>query len=298
MSIAHAYGPGRFGLSFEFFPPKTEAGERTLYGHVERLMAFKPSFITVTYGAGGSTQDKTLAIAARIRAEYDLPVATHLTCVGRTPDEIRQYLADAVERGVENVVALRGDPPQGETEFRPVEGGFSYANELVEMIHHDFPSMGVAVGGYPEVHQEAPSRKVDMENLKRKVDAGADVVMTQLFYDNEDFYRFRDDCDAMNLGVPIVPGLLPIASAGQVKRITSMCGAKLPATLVDRLDAAGDDNAAQASVGAEFAHEQTEDLVGSGVPGIHFYVLNKSEPMSRVLGDLGLGGTPSVAATL
>lgn len=298
MSIADAYGADRFGLSFEFFPPKTAAGEKSLYRHVERLADFRPSFITVTYGAGGSTQDKTLAIAARIRRDYHLPVATHLTCVGRTADQIREYLADAQQRGVANVVALRGDPPQGEAEFRPVAGGFSYANELVAMIHQDFPSMGVAVGGYPEVHQEAPSREADLENLKRKVDAGADVVMTQLFYDNQDFYRFRDDCDAMNLGVPIVPGLLPIVNAGQVKRITSMCGAKLPEDLADRLEAAGDDEAAQAGVGAEYATEQTADLVANGVPGIHFYVLNKSETTSRILGDSGLGEAVSVGATL
>ncbi|MEM8865031.1 MAG: methylenetetrahydrofolate reductase [NAD(P)H] [Planctomycetota bacterium] len=288
MGISDAYGPGKFGLSFELFPPKTEAGEAALFRHASRLMEFSPSYITCTYGAGGSTQDKTLAIAARVRRDFELPVATHLTCVGRTPDEIREYLRKAVELGVENVVALRGDPPQGETEFRPVEGGYRYANELVAMIHDDFPTMDVAVGGYPEVHQEAPNREADLDNLKRKVDAGADAVITQLFYDNADFLRFRDDCEAAGISAPIVPGLLPISNAGQVKRITAMCGAKLPDALAKRLDAAGDDPEAQARTGAEYATEQTQGLLDAGVPGIHFYVLNKSETTSVVLQDVGI----------
>ena len=158
---------------------------------------------------GGSTRGKTLDIIARVGEEYGLPVATHLTCVGHTADELRAYLTEANARGVHNVVALRGDPPQGDTEFRQTEGGFAYANELVAMIRSDFPEMGIAVGGYPEVHQEAPSREADLDNLKRKVDAGADVVITQLFYDNDDFFRFRDDCDARGIDAAIVPGLCP-----------------------------------------------------------------------------------------
>ncbi|MEM6797962.1 MAG: methylenetetrahydrofolate reductase [NAD(P)H] [Planctomycetota bacterium] len=289
MGIAETYGPGRFGLSFELFPPKTEAGEAALFRHAEKLMGFEPSYITCTYGAGGSTQDKTLAIAARIRSEYEIPVATHLTCVGRTAEEIRQYLAAADERGVQNVVALRGDPPQGESEFRPVDGGFHYANELVAMIRSDFPEMDIAVGGYPEVHQEAPSAEVDLQNLKRKVDAGADVIITQLFYDNDDFFRFRDDCVAAGIDVPVVPGLMPITKLAQIQRITSMCGAKLPAALIDRLEAAGEDASAQAAAGAEFATEQTQALVDDGVAGIHFYVLNKSETTSQILTQVGIG---------
>lgn len=289
MAFRDAYSGGRFGLSFEFFPPKTDAGLGTLLRHAERLVAFGPSFVTVTYGAGGSTQDKTLAIAARLRSQYSLPIATHLTCVGRTPDEIRDYLRAAVCKDVQNVVALRGDPPRGETEFRPAPGGFRYANELVAMIRAEFPEMGVAVGGYPEVHLEAPSREADLENLKRKVDAGADAVITQLFYDNADFYRFRDDCTNAGIDVPIVPGLLPIVAADQAKRITSMCGAKLPDSLARSLEAAGGSSEAQAAAGAEFATEQTAELLDRGVPGIHFYVLNKSETTSRVLGALGIG---------
>lgn len=288
MGISQAYSSGKFGLSFELFPPKTEAGEKALFRHVEKLVAFGPSYLTCTYGAGGSTQDKTLAIAARMRREYQLPVATHLTCVGRTPDEIRDYLRRAAEVEVTNVVALRGDPPAGETEFRPVEGGYRYANELVAMIRSDFAEMDIAVGGYPEVHQEAPSREADLENLKRKVDAGADAIITQLFYDNTDFYRFRDDCTAAGIDVPVVPGLLPISNAAQVKRIAGLCGAKMPAKLTECLEAAGEDVDAQARAGIAFASEQTQDLKDSGVPGIHFYVLNKSETTAAVLTNVGM----------
>ncbi|MEM6329155.1 MAG: methylenetetrahydrofolate reductase [NAD(P)H] [Planctomycetota bacterium] len=283
MSIAEVYESGRFGLSFELFPPKTEAGEAALFRHAERLMEFQPSYITCTYGAGGSTQDKTLAIAARVRRDFGVSVATHLTCVGRTADQLREYLSAAEDQDVGSVVALRGDPPQGEDEFRPVDGGFRYANELVEMIRGEFPRMGVAVGGYPEVHQEAPSREADLEHLKRKVDAGADVIITQLFYDNEDFFRFRDDCTEAGINVPVVPGLLPITNAAQAKRITAMCGAKFPQELADRLDTAGESPDDQAEAGADFATEQTHQLLEAGVPGIHFYVLNKSETTSRVL---------------
>jgi methylenetetrahydrofolate reductase (NADPH) len=194
MSIADAYGSGRFGLSFELFPPKTAEALVSLEHHVAELANFKPSYITCTYGAGGSTQDRTLEVISGVRKRHNLPVATHLTCVGRTPPELHAYLTKAAELGVDNVVALRGDPPKGEASFRPVDGGFRYANELVAFIRNEFPKTGIAVGGYPETHQEALDAKTDLANLKRKIDAGADVIITQLFYNNEDFYRFRDRC--------------------------------------------------------------------------------------------------------
>src|SRR5688572_25707857 len=205
MTLSAAYGAGKFGLSFELFPPKTEQGIANLFQHVARLVEFRPSFITCTYGAGGSTQSTTLEIVARVHREFRLPVATHLTCVGRTVDELREYLQSARAADVENVVALRGDPPRGDTVFRPVEGGLRYGNELVGLIRAEFPEFGVAVAGYPETHPEAPSSEADLTNLKRKVDAGADVVITQLFYDNADFFRFRDRCAAAGIRVPIVP---------------------------------------------------------------------------------------------
>ena len=283
MTIATAYGPGKFGLSFELFPPKTAEGVESLWRHVGELVKFRPSYVTCTFGAGGSTQDRTLEVAAGVRRRFEVPVATHLTCVGLAPPAIREYLARAVELGIENVVALRGDPPKGETVFRPVAGGFSYANELVAFVRGEFPKMGVAVGGYPEVHQEAKSPEADLEHLKRKVDAGADAVITQLFYANDDFLSFRDRCQRIGIRVPIVPGLLPVTNFAQIQRITSLCGAKLPADFVAALAACGDDAEAQFEVGVEFATRQTAELLAEGVPGIHFYVLNKSEATRRVL---------------
>jgi methylenetetrahydrofolate reductase (NADPH) len=289
MSLSAVYGPGRFGLSFELFPPKTPQGAANLFQHVARLVEFHPSFITCTYGAGGSTQDTTLEIITRVRREFRLPVATHLTCVGRTIDQLRDYLRLTSAEEVEYVVALRGDPPRGDTAFRPVTGGFSHANELVAMIRAEFPQFGVAVAGYPETHQEALSPTADLANLKRKVDAGADVVITQLFYDNQDFFRFRDRCAAIGISQPIIPGLLPVTSFTQIRRITSLCRAKLPLAFVSQLDAAGDDADAQFAIGVEFATRQTQELLDAGVPGIHFYVLNRSEAAVRVLADASFG---------
>ena len=291
MSLSDAYSPGKLGLSFELFPPKTDAGEAALFRHVERLLEFQPKYITCTYGAGGSTQNKTLDIIARVRETSGLPVATHLTCVGRTADQLATYLSEAKSRGVENVVALRGDPPRGETTFTATEGGFRYANELVAFIRNNFADMGIAVAGYPEKHLEAPSLDVDLENLRRKVDAGADVVITQLFYDNRDYFAFRDRCVELGIDVPIVPGLLPVTNLAQVKRITSLCGAHLPSEFVAALEAAGEDGDAQFRVGVDFATQQMQQLIDAEVPGIHLYVLNKSEAASQALENLGLGET-------
>lgn len=289
MSLADYYSADHLGLSFELFPPKTEVGEQALFRHVDRLVDFKPAYITCTYGAGGSTQNKTLDIVARVRETSGLPVATHLTCVNRTADQLAEYLTEARARGVDNVVALRGDPPKGEESFTAIDGGFHYANELVSFIRERFSDMGIAVAGYPEKHLEAPSLDIDLENLQRKVDAGADVVITQLFYDNADFFAFRDRCTALGINVPIIPGLLPVTNFAQIQRITSLCGAKLPQEFVDALQAAGDDEEAQFDAGVDFATRQMQDLIDAGVPGIHLYVLNKSEAASRVLENLGLG---------
>ena len=282
MKLTDVYGDGRFGLSFELFPPKTEAGERALYAHVEKLVELGPSFITCTYGAGGSTQTKTLEIIGEVKKRFDLPVASHLTCVGSTQDQLKDYLAQAKGQGVDYIVALRGDPPKGETEFKPVENGLSYANELVSLIRSEFQDdFGIAVAGYPEKHQEAPSMDVDLTNLKRKVDAGADSVVTQLFYSNDDFFRFRDQCEALGIDIPIVPGLLPVTSLAQIKRITSMCAAGLPDDFVNELGKK-DDVDWQTKVGIEFATRQVQELIDKGVAGLHFYVLNKSEATLQV----------------
>jgi len=278
-----AYAPGKFGLSFELFPPKTEAGDLALWRSLEELMEFAPSFVTCTYGAGGSTQTKTLDIVAEVRQRYGCPVASHLTCVGATADVLRGYLRQAWERGVENIVALRGDPPRGETSFQATAGGFSYACELVSLIRKEFPQYGIAVAGYPETHQEAIDADSDLLNLKRKVDCGGHAVITQLFYDNADFFRFRDRCQAIGITVPIVPGILPVTNFSQVQRIASLCKARLPDDFTAALVACGDDEAKQFETGVDFAARQVQELIDGGVPGLHFYVLNKSPATVRVL---------------
>jgi methylenetetrahydrofolate reductase (NADPH) len=282
MSFSQIYRSGRCGLSFELFPPKTNAGQSALFGHLSQLMDYQPDFVTCTYGAGGSTHEKTLEIVCQVKRMFDLPVASHLTCVGSTVQQLRSYLDRASEAGVDHIVALRGDPPHGEGAFRAPEGGLSYANELVTLIRDEFPHFGIAVAGYPEKHLEAPSKEADMENLKRKVDAGADVVITQLFYHNFDYFRFRDRCQQVGIHVPIIPGILPMTNLSQIRRITSMCGAGLPEAFVQRLQEK-DDADWQFQVGVDFAIVQVEQLVREGVDGIHFYVLNKSQAASRVM---------------
>jgi methylenetetrahydrofolate reductase (NADPH) len=287
MKFAEAYGPGRFVLSFEVFPPKSPEGEAALFRNLGELMAFRPTFVTCTYGAGGSTRSKTLQIVAQVRQRFGVSVATHLTCVGSTVQQLCDYLADAQRLGVENVVALRGDPPRGQPDFRPVAGGLRYANELVALIRERFPAFSIAVAGYPETHQEAPTPQADLENLKRKVDSGADVVITQLFYRNADFFRFRDACTALGIAVPIVPGLLPVTSLTQIRRITALCGAVLPDGLVASLSRYADDSPEQFEVGVEFATRQLAELLAAGLPGVHFYVLNKSPATAQILSRLG-----------
>ncbi len=285
MSLAKVFASGRSVLSFELFPPKSDAGMSDLMASVDELNAHRPDFFTCTYGAGGSTRDRTLTITAEVRAKLGIPVASHLTCVGSTREQLRGYLRSAQERGVDYIVALRGDPPKGETSFTAVAGGLRYANELVELIRSDFPKFGILVAGYPEVHQEAASAESDLENLVRKVNAGADAIVTQLFYDNEDFFRFRDKCVAAGIAVPIVPGLLPVLTLGQVQRIASLCKARLPAEFVARLQQQDDPNW-QFQVGVEHATRQAQGLVDGGVPGIHFYVLNKSTATNQILSNL------------
>jgi len=283
MKIPEVYGPGKFGLSFELFPPKTAAGDEQLSHHVARLIEFRPDFITCTYGAGGTTRAKTLEITEGVKRRFGCTVAAHLTCVGSTVDDLRGFLSEVKSRGIDNVVALRGDPPQGETQFTASAGGLSYANELVELIRREFADFGVAVAGYPETHREAPSPEADLENLKRKVDAGADVVITQLFYDNDDFWRFVERTNQAGIRVPIVPGIMPVTNLAQIKRIASLCGARLPHAFQQALAREADNPEGQFAVGVEFATRQVRDLVERGVPGLHFYVLNKSPATTAVL---------------
>ena len=287
MKLPDIYADGRFGLSFELFPPKSKAGEIALCSHVEKLVKLSPSFITCTYGAGGSTQDKTLKVISDVKRRFGVPVASHVTCVGSTRGQLVEYLAEAQNSGVDYIVALRGDPPRGETKFQPVANGLSYANELVSLIKSEFPAFGIAVAGYPEKHQEAPSMEVDLENLRRKVRCGADAVITQLFYINDDFYRFRQRCEQLGIDVPIIPGLLPVTNLSQIDRIATLCAATLPTDFVNELGK-HDDPDWQSKVGIEFAIRQVQDLLNQGVAGLHFYVLNKSEATSTVAAAVNL----------
>ena len=291
MSLTDAYSNGRFGLSFELFPPKTPESAALMWRTVDDLMAFEPAMITCTYGAGGSTRGTTLDVLRGVRERHSLPVASHLTCVGSSVDELRDYLQEAINLGVAAIVALRGDPPKGETEFRQAEGGLRYASDLVALIRSEFPALGILVAGYPETHQEAVSPDADLENLKRKCDAGGDVVVTQLFYENADFFRFRDRCTALGIRQPIVPGVMPVTNYAQIRRIATLCRAKLPDAFTQAFEAAGDDEAAQFEAGVDFATRQVRELLDAGVPGIHFYVLNKSPATVRVLEQVDLQGT-------
>ncbi|MEZ6135261.1 MAG: methylenetetrahydrofolate reductase [NAD(P)H] [Pirellulaceae bacterium] len=283
MSLKQAFSDGHCVLSFELFPPKSDAGVAELMRTVAELDVHQPDFYTCTYGAGGSTRDRTLSITGEVRAQHKRPVASHLTCVGSTKDQLREYLAEARRKQVDYIVALRGDPPKGQASFQAVEGGLRYANELVSLIREEFPEFGIAVAGYPEIHQEATDADSDLKNLVRKVQAGADVVVTQLFYDNDDFFRFRDRCVQAGIDVPIVPGLLPVLGLSQVQRIASMCKAKLPAEFIAKLGQ-HDDPDWQFQVGVEHATRQTQGLIDAGVPGLHFYVLNKSTATTQILG--------------
>ena len=280
--------PRRPVISFEFFPPKTEEGERNLLEKtLPALMQTGPDYCSVTYGAGGSTRDKTLKIVDRIHREHRLTAVAHLTCVSATREAIAGLLAEIRALGVRNLLALRGDPPNG-GEFQPTPGGFTYARELVEFIREqgDF-SIGVA--GFPEGHLACKGdRQKDWRYLKEKIDAGADYVLTQLFFDNADYFRFATYLRQQGVTVPLVPGIVPILSGSQIKRFTAMCGASIPAPLNAKLEELGDNDEAVTEYGIEYATRQCRELLDAGAPGIHFYTLNKSRSTTRILKNLGL----------
>lgn len=294
MRIKDIFQQTPFCLSFEIFPPKTEKGDVALFEHLGRLVEFQPSFVSCTYGAGGSTRNRTVELCQEIHRRFDVTPTAHFTCVGSTREELIAWLELADRAGIANIMALRGDAPQGERQFRAVEGGLRYANELVELIRSRYPDMGIGVAGYPEKHVEAPDAATDLANLKRKVEAGADAVFTQLFFINENFFRFRDAYEAAGIDVPLVPGIMPITEFSRIKRISGMCGALFPKELASRLEEVQEDKQAQFDIGVEHAVRQCRELIDAGAPGIHFYVLNKSEACERILSGLNL---PTAMAT-
>jgi methylenetetrahydrofolate reductase (NADPH) len=276
-------------VSFEFFPPKTDEGDRALFEkQIPALLAARPDFCSVTYGAGGSTREKTLQIVDRIQREHGLPALAHLTCVNHTRAEVRVLLDKIRALNCKNILALRGDPPGG-GEFKPTPGGFEYSSELVNFIREsgDF-STGVA--GFPEGHIACPAGKhADWRHLQEKVAAGADFVVTQLFFDNADYFEFRDHvAGKLGVQVPLVPGVVSILSATQITKFTQMCGAKIPPALRAKLDALGTNDEAAMKFGIEYATRQCEELLRAGAPGLHFYTLNKAPATVQVLKNLGL----------
>ena len=278
-------------ISFEFFPPKTEEGEKTLFEKtVPALLKLNPHYCSVTYGAGGSTRDKTLGIAQRLQNDFGLLTLMHLTCVNATKDEIRSVVVDAKSRGIDNILALRGDPPGGTGEFKATEGGFEYSHQLVGFLK-ELGGFSIGTAGFPEGHIACKEgREVDWNRLKAKIDCGADFVVTQLFFDNADFLYFRDYLAKLGVTVPIIAGVLPIMGAGQIQRFCQLCGAKIPASLLARLNEFSGDDEGCAKFGVEFATRQCEELIREGVPGIHFYTLNKVPSTAAIMGNLGLVG--------
>lgn len=282
---------GRPSFSIEFFPPKTEEGERKLFAEtLPALAKLDVGYCSVTYGAGGSTREKTLGIVERIQKEHALTAMMHLTCVNATQAEIATVVDDAERRGIRNILALRGDPPGGTGEFVKTEGGFEYSSELVAYLRQR-GGLTIGTAGFPEGHiAQKAGRVADWNHLAEKIRAGADFVVTQLFYDNADYYAFRDHLSRVaGVDVPLIPGLLPVVSRNQTKKFVELCGAGLPPAFLDRLEALGDDDAAVTEFGIEYCTRQIEDLLRNGAPGVHFYTLNRAHSTTRILQNLGHG---------
>ncbi|HVP01675.1 MAG TPA: methylenetetrahydrofolate reductase [NAD(P)H] [Solirubrobacteraceae bacterium] len=274
-------------FSFEFFPPKTPEGEKNLYAAIDQLRELEPAYVSVTYGAGGSTTGKTLEIVSRIREEFGIDAMAHFTCVGATTGELRATLDEMAELGFDNVLALRGDPPAGQEEWTKTEGGLEYSRELVALIRADYP-FAIGAAAFPETHIHATSPEDDLRHLKEKVDAGADFLITQLFFDNALYFDFVARARAADIEVPIIPGILPITNVAQLQRITSLCGASVPEGLRRELDLRGDDAEAVAELGVAYAALQCRELLADGAPGIHFYTLNRSPATRAILSVLKL----------
>ena len=285
MRIRQLIGNELPSFSFEFFPPKTEQGRDHLRDTILALRELRPTYISVTYGAGGSTRDLTVELVAEIKRDHGIETMAHLTCVGASRDELRRVLDRLAAAGIENVLALRGDPPKGETEFKPAPGGFSYANELASFIAASYT---FCIGGacYPEKHIECPTFEQDLENLKRKLEAGAEFLITQLFFDNQKYFDFVERAQAVGINAPIIPGIMPITNVEQVERFTKMCGATIPESLMAQLNQVRADPEAVVALGIACATAQCLELLQKGAPGIHFYTLNKSTATRTILTTL------------
>jgi methylenetetrahydrofolate reductase (NADPH) len=282
MKIRNRLNPSNPCFSFEFFPPKTDEGAANLLKTLEELAPLEPGFVSVTYGAGGSTRDRTLGLVSEIKRTTGIEAMAHLTCVGHTRQELQEIIDRLFEAKIENILALRGDPPQGQKAFVPVAEGLNYAAELVELIRQRDHAICLGGACYPEGHLETPSREQDLKNLKRKVDAGLDFIITQLFFDNAFYFDFVERARRVGINIPIVPGIMPITNYEQLNRFVRMCGATVPMRLSLQLEKVKDDADAITQLGVAHATVQCMELLNRGVPGIHFYTLNRS-PATRMI---------------
>ncbi len=278
-------GADRPLFSFEFFPPKTETGERNLLEALDALRPLAPDFVSVTYGAGGSTREKTIDIVTRIKSEFGMEAMAHLTCVNATTQELRRTLDQMRDAGVLNVLALRGDPPQGQERWTKTAGGLEYSHELVTILCGDY-DFAVGAAAFPETHIHATSTEDDLRHLKGKVDAGAQFLITQMFFDNRFYFDFVDRARAIGINVPIIPGVMPILSSAGIKRMTELSAAKLPESLLAELEARRGDDEAVAELGVSYATLQCSELLAGGAPGIHFLTLNRSPATRAILSAL------------
>jgi methylenetetrahydrofolate reductase (NADPH) len=288
MRIKDVLSSKKTAFSFEFFPPKTEAGFDSLFTSIRELIPLGPSYVSITYGAGGSTRDRTHDLIVRVGQETDLTVVSHLTCVGSSRAEINTILADYTGIGVDNILALRGDLPGGHDNYQVPEDGFAYAADLVKFIKDNFPAMCVGVAGFPEGHPGMPNRLKEIDYLKAKVDAGADYIVTQLFFDNRDFYDFCERCELAGIKVPIIAGIMPITTnEGMVRMAELAAGARIPARLLKAVARTKNDDYVE-KVGIHWATEQVRDLIDNDVRGIHFYTLNSSSATLKIYESLGV----------
>lgn len=294
MHIADILSSHKTSLSFEFFPPKTEKGFTNLFQTISELQYLDPAYVSVTYGAGGSTREQTHNLITRIQNETEMTVVSHLTCVGHSKDDIKGILEKYQNSGINNILALRGDPPQGDSEFTPAENGFNFAAEMVEFTKKHFPSMGIGIAGFPEGHPATPNRFLEIDYLKAKVDAGADYICTQLFFDNRDFYDFKERCEIAGITIPIIAGIMPITSVANMNRISELSlGSRIPAKLLKSIYRAESDDYVE-KVGIHWAAEQVNDLIENGVSGVHFYTLNKSKQIHEICESIGLTNSKQI----
>ena len=285
MRIADLIRERRPVFSFEFFPPKTDEGRRTLEGSLEILKDDSPDYVSVTYGAGGTTRNRTVEITKSIKRDLGIEAMAHLSCVGEPAERLVEILAEIDSAGIQNVLALRGDPPRGEVSWRPHPGGLSYSVELIRLIRERF-DFCVGAACFPEIHPDAPDRASDLGYAREKVEAGASFLITQLFFDNELYFGYVEEARNAGVDVPIVPGIMPITNYGQIKRFTEMCGASIPEELTAQLDGRADDPEAVAELGVAYATLQCSDLLARGAPGVHFYTLNRSPATRAILAAL------------